>query len=119
MAVQSFRDLIVWQKSVELVFEIYHVTKEFPREEIYGLRAQMRRAAVSIPSNIAEGSRRKNTPEYLQFLRIADASSAELETQIIITKQLYPSLPCPKAELLLNEVQKMLRAIMTKLELKT
>ena len=79
----------------------------------------MRRAAISIPSNIAEGSRRKDLPEYLQFLRIADASSAELETQIIISKRLYSKLDYTKIDNLLEEVQKILRVILVKLKAKT
>jgi four helix bundle protein len=78
----------------------------------------MRRAAVSIPSNIAEGSRRKDVPEYLQFLRTADASSAELETQVIITKRLYLRLDYSKVDGLLQEVQKMLNRLIAKLETK-
>src|SRR3989344_7373326 len=92
MYLKSYKELVVWQKSIELVLETSSVTKQFPKEEIYGLAIQMRRAAVSISSNIAEGSRRKDLPEYTHFLRIADASSAELETQIIISKRLYPEL---------------------------
>ena len=113
---QSYKELIVWQKSVDLVERIYILTAEFPKEEIYGLVSQMRRAAVSIPSNIAEGKRRKDIPEYLQFLRIADASSAELETQIIIAKRLYPKLDYSKVNSLLEEVQKMLNVMMRKLD---
>ena len=113
---QSYKELIVWQKSVDLVERIYILTAEFPKEEIYGLVSQMRRAAVSIPSNIAEGQRRKDIPEYLQFLRIADASSAELETQIIIAKRLYPKLDYSKVNSLLEEVQKMLNVMMRKLD---
>ena len=74
---QSYRDLIVWQKSIDLVEAVYVLTKDFPKEEVYGLVSQMRRAAVSIPANIAEGSKRKDLPEYLQFLRTARGSAAE------------------------------------------
>ena len=116
MYLKSYKELIVWQKSVDLVVLIYQLTDQFPKEERYGLTAQMRRAAVSIPSNIAEGSRRKDVPEYLQFLRTADASSAELETQIIIAKRLYPSLNYSGADDLLNEVQKILNAMMITLD---
>jgi four helix bundle protein len=89
MYLKSYKELKVWQKSIELVKEIYRITNGFPRNEIYGLVIQMRRAAVSIPSNIAEGYSRKNLKEYLQFLRVAYSSSAELETQLIIAKDLY------------------------------
>ena len=86
--IQRFRDLKVWQKGVELVKEIYKITKNFPKEELYGLSSQMRRASVSIPSNIAEGFRRRYAKEYKQFLRIALGSCAELETQVVIAKEL-------------------------------
>jgi four helix bundle protein len=92
MYIKSFKELIVWQKAIELVKETYKITREFPKSEIYGLSLQIRRAAISIPSNIAEGQLRKNLKEYLQFLRIAYGSSAELETQIIIAKYLYSKL---------------------------
>ena len=88
MPLQSYKDLIVWQKSIDLVQEIYNLTENFPKKEIYGLSSQMRRAAISIASNITEGQRRKDVPEFLQFLRISDASSAELETQMTISKRL-------------------------------
>jgi four helix bundle protein len=86
--IRSFRDLRVWQKGIELVKEIYKMTKTFPKEELYGLSSQMRRASISIPSNISEGFRRKHGREYKQFLNIAIGSCAELETQIVIAKEL-------------------------------
>lgn len=116
---QSYKELTVWQKSISLVQAVYSLTSKFPKEEVYGLSSQMRRAAISIPSNIAEGQRRKDIPEFLQFLRIADASSAELETQLIISKKLYPKLDYSLSEGLLEEVQKMLNVLISKLELKT
>jgi four helix bundle protein len=97
------------------VKEIYRITKEFPKNEIYGLVIQMRRAVISIPSNIAEGYSRRNLKEYLQFLRVAYSSSAELETQLIIAKDLYPKLNYQKAESLLEETQKMLNVMIRKL----
>ncbi len=118
MYLKSYKELIVWQKSVELVVQIYVLTRRFPKEEVYGLASQMRRATVSIPSNIAEGSRRKDLPEYLQFLRVSDASSAELETQIIISKRLYPEFDYSEVDVLLEEIQKMLNAMMIKLQSK-
>jgi len=108
--------LKVWQRSIELVKEIYKITSQFPKTEIYGLTTQMRRASVSIPSNIAEGYLRKNLKEYLQFLRIAYSSSAEIETQLVIVKDLYQNINYSKANLLLEEVQKMLNALIKKLE---
>ncbi|MBM3256884.1 MAG: four helix bundle protein [Candidatus Liptonbacteria bacterium] len=118
MYVKSYKELIVWQRSIELVIEVYELTAQFPKEEMFGLSIQMRRATISIPSNIAEGSRRKDIPEYLHFLRIADASSAELETQLIIAKRLYSKLNYARAESLLDEVQKMLYGMKEKLEQK-
>lgn len=86
--VKSYRDLLIWQKGIQLTVLIYQLSKTFPREEIYGLTSQMRRCAVSIPSNIAEGAGRLNTPEYKQFLGIARGSSFELQTQLVIAKEL-------------------------------
>lgn len=86
--VKSYRDLETWQKAIELVEEVYKETKLFPKEEQYGLVSQMRRAAVSIPSNIAEGQGRDSTNEFLRFLSIAYGSLCELGTQIIISRRL-------------------------------
>lgn|SRR3989338_2976094 len=116
MNLRSHKDLIVWQKSIILVKEMYMLTKDFPQHEVYGLASQMRRAAVSIPSNIAEGYSRKNLKEYLQFLRIAYGSGAELETQVIIAKDLYKNINFEQVELLLEEISKMLNALIRKLE---
>ena len=88
MAVQSYRELIAWQKSVDLVEEIYRITKCFPKEETYGLTSQMRRAAVSVPSNIAEGQGRSSRGEFCQFLGHAKGSLFELETQVVISARL-------------------------------
>ena len=103
-------------RSIELIKEIYKITNEFPKNEIYGLSIQIRRAAISIPSNISEGYSRKNLKEYLQFLRVAYSSSAELETQLVIGKDLYPKLNYYKVDSLLEEVQKMLNVMIRKLE---
>ncbi len=86
--VRSYTDLIVWQKAIELVIGIYQATKGFPKEELYGLTSQMRRAAVSVPSNIAEGQGRLSTGEFKQFLGHARASLLELETQLHISLRL-------------------------------
>ncbi|MDP2930427.1 MAG: four helix bundle protein [bacterium] len=115
---ESYKDLTVWKRAVELVREVYILTAKLPSSEVYGLSSQMRRAAVSIPSNIAEGHLRKGLKEFLQFLRIAYGSSAELETQLIITNDLYPKINVERAENLLTEVQKMLNALIKKLESK-
>jgi four helix bundle protein len=85
---QSYRDLIAWQKAMELVVLVYEVTRRFPREELYGLTNQLRRAAVSIPSNIAEGQGRKSMGEFSHFLTIAYGSLQETETQIMIACRL-------------------------------
>ncbi len=88
MAIESFRDLRVWQAGMLLVEDVYHLTQDFPVNEKFGLVSQMRRAAVSIPSNIAEGHVRESTKEYLQHLSIAQASLAELQTQLEIAGRL-------------------------------
>jgi len=85
---KSFRELLVWQKGIQLSVLVYRLSKQFPREETYGLSNQMRRAAVSIPSNIAEGAGRLNTPEYRQYLGVARGSSFELRTQSTIAREL-------------------------------
>ena len=87
-SVQSYRDLIAWQKSMELVVEVYGCTQNFPKSEIYGLVSQLHRAAVSVPSNIAEGHARRSTGEFKQFLGHALGSLMEMETQIMIGERL-------------------------------
>jgi four helix bundle protein len=84
--IQSFRDLVVWQRSIQTAVAVYRLTQNFPREETYGLTSQMRRAAVSIPSNIAEGHGRLSTGEYRQFLGVARGSNFELQTQLEIAR---------------------------------
>ena len=85
---QNYKELIVWQKSMELVTEVYQLTSQYPSSELYGLTSQSRRCSVSIPSNIAEGRRRGTGKEFRQFLLIAFGSGAELETQLEIVKRL-------------------------------
>lgn len=85
---QSYRELIAWQKGIDLVTEVYRLTQGFSREELYGLSNQLRRAAVSIPSNIAEGQARFSTKEFHHFLATARGSLVEVETQIIIAEKL-------------------------------
>ncbi|HBV01332.1 MAG TPA: four helix bundle protein [Candidatus Taylorbacteria bacterium] len=118
MYAKSYKELIVWQKSIQLVKAVYAVSEGFPKAEMYGLTSQMRRAAVSIPSNIAEGYKRKSRLEFLQFLSIAEASAAELETQVIIAKDLYSEIDYRPTEQLLEEVQKILVIFIRKLNAK-
>jgi four helix bundle protein len=88
MSVRNYSDLIAWRKAMDLVEGIYAATRQFPKEELYGLTSQVRRAAVSIPSNIAEGQGRKSTNEFLHHLAIAYGSLREVETQILIAGRL-------------------------------
>lgn len=118
MALNSYKDLTVWQKSFQLVIEIYQLTELLPKNEQFGLVSQMRRCSVSIPSNIAEGQQRRNIKEYKQFIGIAKGSAAELETQLLLCNDLYQINIAPQL-LLLYEVQKMLGSLNRKLEPKT
>ncbi|MET4081331.1 four helix bundle protein [Pedobacter sp. UYP30] len=114
----KFKELKIWQKSIELVTEIYKVTSTFPDKEKFGLVSQINRASVSIPSNIAEGAGRNSTKEFLYFLSIAHASSYETETQLIISKNLN-YLKINELDVLtekLNEWQKMSYAFQSKLK---
>jgi four helix bundle protein len=88
MAVKNYRELIAWQKAMDLVEGVYQVTLKFPRHEMYGLSSQLRRAAVSVPSNIAEGQGRRYTKEFIRFLGIAYGSLQEVETQVILAHRL-------------------------------
>ncbi len=119
--IHSYKGLIVWQKAVELSVKTYELTERFPKEETYGLISQMRRAAVSIPSNIAEGRTRGTKKDFLQFLRVAHGSCAELETQMEIAKRISKvrSLDYSEMHSLLNEVERMLRAMIRTLNPKT
>jgi len=115
---KSYKDLEVWKKSIELVAEVYKATEKFPASEQYGLVNQMQRAAVAIPSNIAEGQKRGHPKEFLQFLYISYGSGAELETQIEICKRLpkLKDLGYTQAEALLQEVMKMLNVLIRSLK---
>jgi four helix bundle protein len=88
MGARNYQDLIAWQKAMDLVEDIYKATKQLPSEELYGLTSQLRRAVVSIPSNIAEGQGRTSKREFQQFLSIAHGSLREVETQLIISRRL-------------------------------
>jgi len=118
MKIQSHKDLIVWQKSMELVKEVYIATSQFPKDEMYGLASQMQRAAVAIPSNIAEGYMRGHRKEYAQFLSISLGSAAELETQVLIctTIHKFVHINFTKIQLLLDEVLKMLFVMTNKIK---
>lgn len=115
---QSFRDLQVWQRAMQLTVAIYRLTKGFPRDEIYGLTSQIRRAAVSVPSNIAEGQGRLSPGEFRQFLGIARASICELQTQLEIARSLQFGKPelINEAEGLSHEVGKMIYSFLESLK---
>ena len=104
---------------MELVKEVYKITRKFPRSEEFALSSQLRRAAVSIPSNIAEGSKRGTQKDFLQFLRIAAGSSAELETQLLIAKDEYSQVDYGKSFEVFDEVQRMLNKLSQSMQLKT
>ena len=115
---KNFKELKVWQKSYDLCLKLYKATKSFPKEEVYGLTSQIRRSAVSVPSNIAEGYGRKTTPDYLKSLYIAYGSSCELETQLLLSYDLdyinNGEIKELKEEM--GEVERMLKALIKSLE---
>ena len=111
---KNFKNLKVWQKGIELVVKVYRYSQKFPQEEIYGLTSQMRRSAISIPSNIAEGAARNSTKDYVRFLYISLGSLSELETQIIIASKLdYMDNPLEEK---IIEIRKMLTALIKSLK---
>jgi four helix bundle protein len=115
---KNYRELMVWQKSMTLVTGIYKLTDKFPKEEIYGLTAQIRRCAISIPSNIAEGYGRKSTQDYLRFLNIANGSLYELQTQLEIAFNLS-YLAKNDFEFVFEssrEIERMLSSLISKIE---
>jgi four helix bundle protein len=118
MTVSSYKDLEVWRKSMLLVEEVHMITNKLPKSEMFGLISQIQRAAVSIPSNIAEGSKRGGRLEYIQFLNIARGSAAELETQLLIISKIY-NLEVTKTLALLEEISKMLYSLISKLKINT
>lgn len=111
MPVKSFHDLTVWRKSLELVEQIYAITRQLPVDERFGLTSQLQRAAVSIPSNIAEGSKRTSRADFRQFCKISLGSAAEVETQLIIVNRIYTNIPVRDAVELTIQIQKMLTAL--------
>ncbi len=116
--IRSYRDLNVWKKSINLVKEVYLLVKYFPKEEMYALSNQMRRSAISIPSNIAEGSGRGGTKEYVQFLHIALGSLCELETQIVIAKEIGYIENTQNIQNDIITIKKMLNSLISKLKVK-
>ena|SRR3989344_1957659 len=115
---RGYKDLIVWQKAINLVVLVYKLTNSFPQAEVYGITAQLRRAAISIPSNIAEGSKRGTKKDFSHFLNITIGSGAELETQIEIVKKLkFDNQEDYKdVDYILSEIMKMLTTMITKLK---
>ncbi len=114
---RGYRDLVVWQKGIALAKEIYLLTKKLPSDEKFGLVSQMRRAAVSVPSNIAEGQARHTTGEFVQFISHAEGSVAELDTQLTLCEQLklLSSNDCSPAAILIDELRRMLNSLRRKL----
>ena len=114
---QNYKDLVVWQKGIALAKAVYQFTSKFPSEEKFGLVAQMRRAAVSIPSNIAEGQARHTTGEFIQFISHAEGSTAELETQLILSVELgFTVKEHTRNEfILLDDIRRMLNGLRRKL----
>jgi four helix bundle protein len=114
--VKSYRELVVWQRAVELSVALYKLTKAFPREETYGLSSQLRRAGVSVASNIAEGYGRGSRPDYRKFLCIARGSVLEVQTQLVIARRLGygASVQMSQAEALAEEAGKMLWSMIGK-----
>ena len=118
MSIESHKDLIVWKKSIALVTEVYQLTQTFPADEKFGLVSQMRRAAVSVPSNIAEGSCRGSRKDYRKFILIAYGSCTELETQLLIARNLKFITTEQYAKIVEQtvEILKMLSALARKLQ---
>jgi four helix bundle protein len=119
--VKSYRDLLVWQKSMDFAMQVYDIAKTFPKEELYGMTSQMKRSALSIPSNIAEGSSRRTTGEFLRYINIATGSLAEIETQIIFAAR-RKFIAQIKEEILLkdaDEISRMLQGLYRSLESKS
>lgn len=110
--IQSYKDLLIWQKGIALVKSVYVLCDTLPKEEVYGLQSQMKRPAISVPSNIAEGYGRNYSQNYIQFLRIARGSLLELETQLIISRELklIGKELFQKVQSLITEENKMLNA---------
>ena len=120
MGIKSYRDLEVWKKGRTLVKEVYQLTQCFPKEELYGLTSQLRRAVVSVPSNIADGHSRSGTKDFIQFISIAIGSLAETETQILLSQDLGYAKESEIIKTIdhIQELQRMLHALRTSLKAK-
>ena len=120
MKTSDYKELQVWQKAMDLVVEIYKISKLLPKEEVYGISDQLRRSAVSIPSNIAEGQSRNSAKEFIQFLSIARGSLAELETQLLICIKvnMLSEDNIADAQNIITEIGKMIKGLMNKLNSK-
>ncbi|MCC5940656.1 MAG: four helix bundle protein [Balneolaceae bacterium] len=114
----NYKELIVWQKSVDLATDVYRATSNFPKHELYGLTSQIRRCSVSISSNIAEGAGRSSSREFARFLKVANGSAYELETQLIISKNLsyLADESFEKLNQSIIEIQKMLYTFIKKID---
>lgn len=115
---KNYKELVVWQKSYQLCLDVYRITKRFPKEEMYSMTSQIRRAAISVPSNIAEGYGRKTTLDYIRFLYIAYGSNCELETQILLSGDLgyIEAGGLEKLQDGIGEVERMLKSLIKSLE---
>lgn len=111
----SYQDLEVWKQGMYLAKEVYSITHGLPKEELYGLTSQIRRAAISIPSNIAEGQRRRNRKEFIQFLYIAKGSLAEVETQLLLIESIY-KINITNIVSLVDKIHKMVFGLIRKLQ---
>lgn len=111
--IEDYKDLIVWQRSMELAEEVYRLVKKLPKEELFALSDQIRRAVISIPSNIAEGYERNSTKEYIHFLSIAKGSKAELETQLLLCTKIHylNNSDIEKSISLIQEIGKMINSL--------
>ena len=116
-SIKDFKDLFLWQRAMDLVVEVYDLIKKLPKEELFALSDQIRRAAISIPSNIAEGQGRNSSKEFIHFLSIAKGSKAELETQLLLCVRInyLKELEIEKAMSLVEEVGKMLHSLQKRL----
>ncbi len=114
--IKTFRDLIAWQKAMQLARKVYQATEVMPKSERFGLIVQMRRAAVSVPSNIAEGHGRQSRVDYLRFLKVARGSLMELQTQLILSEDLGFLSPSPELSELLAETDRVLQGLIRSLE---